>query len=188
MSSIEKTIFDVLDTKQPENIKELILLVQEQVEASTEEIQQQIKILHKQGLVTLEEPTSHKSFFCFIRNKQSLWFWIVLAMSAFSLFSILFIFETQTTLVYIRYSFGFVLVAFLPGYCLTEALFPRKQTLDLIERITFSIGLSFAITALVGLFLSFTPFGLKLSTALPSLGGIVIFLAITALVRKYQKQ
>jgi hypothetical protein len=188
MSSIEKTILDVLDSKHPENVKELILLVQEQVESSTEEIQKQIKSLHKQGLVTLEEPTSHQSFFSFIRNKQSLWFWIILAISAFSLFSILFVNETQTTLAYIRYSFGFVLVAFLPGYCLTEALFPRKQTLDLIERITFSIGLSFAITALVGLFLSFTPFGLKLSTALPSLGGTVIFLAITALARKYQKQ
>ena len=188
MSSIEKTILEVLDTKQPNNVKELILLVQEQVEASTEEIEQQIKSLHKQGLVTLEEPTSHKSFFSFIRDKQSLWFWIILAISSLSLFSILFIIETQTTLAYIRYAFGFVLVAFLPGYCLTEALFPNKPTLDLIERITFSIGLSFAVTALVGLFLSFTPFGLKLSTALPSLGGIVIILAITALFRKYQKQ
>lgn len=188
MSTIEKTILDVLDTKHPENVNELILLVQEQVEASTEEIQQQIKSLHKQGLVTLEEPTNHQSFFRFIRNKQSLWFWIILTISAFSLFSILFILETQTTLSYIRYSFGFILVAFLPGYCLTETLFPKKQTLDSIERITFSIGLSFAITALVGLFLSFTPFGLKLSTALPSLGGTVIILAITALVRKYQKQ
>jgi uncharacterized membrane protein len=86
----------------------------------------------------------------------------------------------------LRYIFGFVLVAFLPGYCLNETLFPRSDVMDIIERFTFSIGLSFAITALVALFLSFTSFGLTLATALPALGSIVIVLAIVALVRKYK--
>ena len=79
-----------------------------------------------------------------------------------------------------------ILVAFLPGYCLTETLFPKKDALDLIERFTFSIGLSFAVTALVGLFLSFTPFGLILETALSALGSLVIVLAVVALIRKYK--
>jgi uncharacterized membrane protein len=89
---------------------------------------------------------------------------------------------------YLRYIFAFVLVAFLPGYSLTETLFPKETALDIIERITFSIGLSFAITALVGLFLSFTPIGLTLPTALPVLGSVVIVLAIVALIRKYKTQ
>jgi uncharacterized membrane protein len=79
-------------------------------------------------------------------------------------------------------------VAFLPGYCLTETLFPKKISLDIIERIAFSIGLSFAVTALVGLFLSFSSLGLTLRTALPTLGSLVIILALTALIRKYKLQ
>jgi hypothetical protein len=188
MSSIEEAILDVLDTKQPDNVKELVLLVQKQVNASSEEIQTHIKSLHQKGLVALDEPAGHQPVFKFVFQKQSLWFWATLAISGFSLLSVLFIPENQIPLSYVRYSFGFILVAFLPGFCLTETLFPRKQSLDLIERITFSIGLSFATTALVGLFLSFTPFGLTLSTALPTLGGLVLALAVIGLFRKYQKQ
>jgi uncharacterized membrane protein len=67
-------------------------------------------------------------------------------------------------------------------------LFPREDALDIIERLTFSIGLSFAVTALVGLFMRFTPIGLTLKTALPALGSLVIVLAIVALIRKYKTQ
>jgi hypothetical protein len=188
MNSIEKVILEVLDTNHPDNVRELILLVQKQVDASTEEIQQQIKSLHKQGLLDLEDPTTHQPFFRFVFQKPNLWFWVIIAISGLSFGSILLIPENQIPLSYVRYSFGFVLVAFLPGFCLTETLFPKKQALDLIERVTFSIGLSFATTALVGLLLSFTPFGLTLSTALPTLGGLVIALAVVALIRKYKKQ
>jgi uncharacterized membrane protein len=119
---------------------------------------------------------------------MSYWFWIVIVLSILSFASIMLLPETGTPLSYIRYVFAFVLVAFLPGYCLTETLFPKEATLDVIERITFSIGLSFAITALVGLFLSFTPIGLTLPTTLPALGSVVIVLAVLALVRKYKTQ
>jgi uncharacterized membrane protein len=80
--------------------------------------------------------------------------------------------------------FGFILASFLPGYCLTEVLFPRKSAMDEIERFTFSVGLSFAVTALVGLFLSFTPFGLTFTTALVTLGFFIIVLALIAYMRK----
>lgn len=188
MNSVEKAVLDVLDTKHPDTVKELILLVQEQVDASSETIQQHIKNLHKQGLVSLEDQQEHKTFFSFISPKPSLWFWIIIAVSALSFVLVVMIPETEQPLSYVRYTFGFVLVAFLPGYCLTETLFPKKQTLDIIERVTFSIGLSFALTALVGLFLSFTPFGLTLATALPSLSGLVFVLAVVALFRKYRNQ
>jgi uncharacterized membrane protein len=76
----------------------------------------------------------------------------------------------------------------LPGYCSTKTLFPKQTTLDEIERITFSIGLSFAITTLMGLFLSFSSIGLTLFTTLPALASIVVVLAVLALIRTYKKQ
>ena len=189
MTSLEVVILDILETKQPENVKELVKLVQEQVDSKLEDIEEEVKSLHRKGLVSLEEPTAQKeNFIGFLSPKKSRWFWAIIATSLLSFVSIIFIPETGTPLSYLRYVFGFVLVAFLPGYCLTETLFPRAAALDIIERFTFSIGLSFAITALVGLFLSFAPLGLTLATSLPALGSVVIVLATVALIRKHQAQ
>jgi hypothetical protein len=188
MNALEKVILDILDTKEPNNVRELVELVQKQVDATPKTIEQEIKSLHKKGLVQLDEPVSHKNFISFMSPKISRWFWIVLGLSALSFLSIVLLPETGPPLSYIRYIFAFILVAFLPGYCLTETMFPKQQTMDVIERTTFSIGLSFAITALSGLILSFTPFGLTLATTLPTLGSIVIALATVALIRKYKIQ
>jgi uncharacterized membrane protein len=145
--------------------------------------------LQKQGLISFEESTYPKEkFVAFISPRVSRWFWIILIVSFFSFASIILIPESGTSLSYLRYIFAFILVAFLPGYCLTETLFPTKTALDMIERLAFSIGLSFAITALVGLFLSFTPLGLTLTTSLSVLGSLVIVLAFMALIRKYKIQ
>ena len=187
MKLLEKAILDILESKQPKNVKELVQLVQEQFDATLEDIEKEIKSLHQKGLVLLEEPRRRKeNFISFLSPRTSRWFWIIIGFSILSFVSILFIPATGTSLSYLRYIFGFVLVAFLPGYCLNEALFPRNDNIDIIERFTFSIGLSFAVTALVGLFLSFSSFGLTFATALPALGSLVIVLAIVALIRKYR--
>ena len=187
MPSLETVILDILEAKQPRNVKELVQLVQEQADATLDDIEKEVKKLHRKGLVALEDPTRHtENFISFLSPRNSRWFWIVIGTSILSFISILFIPETGTPLSYMRYIFAFVLVAFLPGYCLTETLFPREDSLDIIERFTFSIGLSFAVTALVGLFLSFSSLGLTLATALPALGFLVIVLAVFALIRKYR--
>jgi predicted Zn-ribbon and HTH transcriptional regulator len=189
MPSLETLILNVLETKRPRNVKELVKLVQEQADATLEDVEREVKSLHRRGLVALEEPTrSKESFVSFLSLRNSRWFWIVIGTSILSFISVLLIPETGTPLSYVRYVFAFVLVAFLPGYCLTETLFPREDALDIIERFTFSIGLSFAVTALVGLFLSFSSLGLTLGTALPALGSLVIVLAVVALIRKYRMQ
>jgi uncharacterized membrane protein len=189
MKSLDKLILKIVETKQPKNVRELVQLVQEQVEANLEDITSEIKDLQQKGLLTLEAPiilTQH--FSDFLVSRKSLWFWVAICLALLAFISILFFPETGTPLSYIRYAFGFVLAVFLPGYCLTETLFPRKNSMDEIEKFTFSVGLSFAVTALVGLLLSFTPFGLTLTTSLLTLGSIVIVLALVALNRKYKAE
>jgi hypothetical protein len=187
MKSLDKVILKIVETKAPKNVRELVQLVQEEVDANLEDITGEIKDLQQEGLLVLEEPmTPTTNFSDFLSSKKSLWFWVTISLALFAFVSILFFPETGTPLSYLRYAFGFVLAVFLPGYCLTETLFPRKNSMDEIERFTFSVGLSFAVTALVGLFLSFTPFGLTLTTALLTLGSIVIVLALVALNRKYK--
>ena len=189
MKSLDKIILKIVETKQPKNVRELVQLVQEQVDANLEGITREIKDLQQKGLLVLEEPkTPTNRFIDFLSSRKTLWFWVTICLTLLAFLSILFFPETGTPLSYLRYAFGFIFAFFLPGYCLTETLFPRKNSIDEIERFTFSVGLSFAVTALVGLFLSFTPFGLTLTTALLALGSIVIVLALVALNRKYKAE
>lgn len=189
MKSLDKIILEIVETKQPKNVRKLVQLVQEQVGASLDDIAREVRDLQQKGLVVLEEPTIPMKYFSdFLSSRKSLWFWVTISLTLLAFVSILFFPETGTPLSYLRYAFGFVLAVLLPGYCLTETLFPGKNSMDEIERFTLSVGLSFAVTALVGLFLSFTPFGLTLTTALLTLGTIVLVLALVALNRKYKAE
>jgi len=92
-----------------------------------------VKKLHRKGLVALEDPARQsENFSSFLSPRNSCWFWIAIGTSILSFISILFIPENGTPLSYLRYIFAFVLVAFLPGYCLTETLFPKEDALDMI--------------------------------------------------------
>ena len=192
MKSLDRVILKVVETRKPKNVRELVQLVQEQVGASFEEITREVKKLQQKGLVVLEELEEltilkHR-FVDFLFSKKSLWFWVTIGLTFFAFISILFFPESGTPLSYLRYAFGFLFAVLLPGYCLTETLFPRKNAIDEVEKFTFSVGLSFAVTALVGLFLSFTPLGLTLATALLALGSLSILLAIVALLRKHKAE
>ena len=183
--SLSRVILKVIETRQPKDVKELVQFVQEQVDASLHDIKREVKNLQGKEVVTLEESTTHANRLSnLLYSRKNVWFWFIVSFTILVFISIIFFPESGSLLSYLRYSFGFIFAAFLPGYCLTEVLFPRKSSMDEIERFTFSVGLSFAVTALVGLFLSFTPFGLTLTTALVTLGFIVIALALAAFRRK----
>ena len=53
-----------------------------------------------------------------------------------------------------------LLVLFLPGYAITDLLFP-EHSLGIVERLLFGLGLSLPVTALTGLILNLTPWGLQ---------------------------
>jgi uncharacterized membrane protein len=75
----------------------------------------------------------------------------------------------------------FVLV--LPGLALTLALFPAGA-LDTAERILFSLGLSLAVTALSGLALHLTPWGLRPATWATLLGHVTLAAGGAAYLRR----
>ena len=71
----------------------------------------------------------------------------------------------------LRFFFGLALVLFIPGFALTLALWPKtkEDTIDSVERIALSFGLSIAIVPLIGLVLDKTSYGIRLSSMLASL-------------------
>jgi uncharacterized membrane protein len=83
----------------------------------------------------------------------------------------------------LRYVFGFIFVAFLPGYCLVSILFTRENKLDPIEELVLSVALSFGIVGLAGLFLGLSPIGINFTSTTVSLSVIVLVLAVVAFMR-----
>ena len=68
-----------------------------------------------------------------------------------------------------RVVLGLPVVLFFPGFTLLAALFPRKESLNDIERFALSFGLSIVVVPLIGLALNYTPWGIRLYPILISL-------------------
>ena len=85
---------------------------------------------------------------------------------------------------FLRVVFALPSILFIPGYVLIAALFPKKQDLDVIERIALSFGLSIAIVPLVGLALNYTPWGIRLEPVVTSLVVLTVFLSLAGAIRR----
>jgi uncharacterized membrane protein len=84
----------------------------------------------------------------------------------------------------LRYAFGIFFVFLIPGNCLVNILFRKRNKLDIIEEAVLSVALSFGITGLVGLFLGLSPIGINFTSITVSLSGITLALAVAAFVLK----
>lgn len=75
---------------------------------------------------------------------------------------------------------------FFPGYLLIYILFPKKDTLDDMERLLFSFGLSLIIAPIIGLLLNYTPFGIILIYILFALSIFTALMSIIAFIRRWK--
>ena len=90
---------------------------------------------------------------------------------------------SDSLLAVFRYIFGFIFVAFLPGYCLVNILFMNRNKLDFVEEIVLSVALSFGLDGLAGLFLGLSPIGINFTSITISLSAIVLVFAAVVYVR-----
>jgi len=84
----------------------------------------------------------------------------------------------------VRIILGLPFVLFFTGYVSISALFPIKEELDIIERLAFGIGLSIAITSLIGLILNYTLFGIRVYSVAFSLFSFILLVSIVAIYRR----
>jgi uncharacterized membrane protein len=80
--------------------------------------------------------------------------------------------------------FGILFVLFIPGYALTWAFYPRKEQLELIERIILSFALSIST---VSLFIFFMNYVLKISINIFSVFLVIIFLTFLGIAIWYKR-
>jgi len=137
--------------------------------------------LQRNKRVTVQEARLYDSLGSYAWSPLSVWFWAALAAVAASLALIS---VTSGVVLYLRYVFGSVLVLFLPGYALIEALYPKGE-LDELVGFALSIGLSLALVPLTGLALNYTPWGIRLLPVAISLAVLTVSLLLVALERKH---
>jgi uncharacterized membrane protein len=82
-----------------------------------------------------------------------------------------------------RIVLGLPAVLLLPGYALVAALFPRRQSLERIQRIAFIPAMSLAVVPLIGLVLNYT-WGITLESTLISLAAFIFAASVVAWVRR----
>jgi uncharacterized membrane protein len=114
------------------------------------------------------------------------WFEIIVAFTVLTLL-VTYLIPSDSLLVVLRYVFGFVFVAFLPGYCLVNILFMNRNKLDFVEEIVLSVALSFGLDGFVGLFLGLSPIGMNFTSITISLSAVVLVFAAVAFIRKLRE-
>ncbi len=84
----------------------------------------------------------------------------------------------------IRIVLGVPFLIFFPGYAALAGIFPARQSIDGIERIALSFGLSIAIVPLIALALNYTPWGIRLEPILYSVSLFIVTASIVAWLRR----
>ena len=131
----------------------------------------------------ISDPSPPASTFEYLTSGYSMWLWGEVAYLLVTISSI-YLLPQSPPFVYVRYVIGAAAVLYFPGYNLIEALYPKKEDLDSLERLALSIGLSLALVPLTGLLLNYTPWGIRLDPIVISLVVLGMGLALIAAFRK----
>ena len=189
-STLNKTIIQIVNEKNPKNIEQLIELIQQQqypFPLPREKIMQHILNLQNQGKLTLNEnsvsiPMSLKNHFL---SSHSYWYWIIITLALTTTITVFITSENVPPSIYIRYILISIFILFLPGYSLVKLLFATKE-LETIERVALSIGLSLALVPITGLILYYTPWGITTTPITLSLLALTAIFATAAMAREGQ--
>lgn len=179
-SKLEKVILQKASEKES-SLSELVDQISRGFGAKSETVARGVMKLLDEKKIRITEGRPYSSLAGYALSPYSLWFWGPLVSTLVSLGVI---FVTSGFALYLRYVFGSLLVLFLPGYSLIEALFPKRE-LDQLTRLALSIGLSLVLVPLVGLVLNYTPFLIRLLPVALSLASLTIVFLLLALRRKH---
>jgi len=181
---LEKLVKDVASSMENPRLPDLVEKLVKNEGLKFKDATKAVYVLWKKGALEIVEPKPSSTLTGYAISLQSLWFWAITALVTLTV-SIVF-YVVSSPLLYVRYVLGALFVLYLPGSMLIEALYPRREDLDGLERLALSIGLSLAVVPLIGLFLNYTPWGIRLTPIMVSLAGFAEVMAVTALVRKYR--
>jgi hypothetical protein len=194
---LDQTIVQVIKEDKPLTVKQLVSLVKERLPIPEQEILETILRLQSEGKISLakQQPPVSPKLVAYLKTEQALWYWLTMAITIATAAVVFTIPEDFYPWVYIRYVLGTIFVLWLPGYAFIKALFPTRvpiklptETLDTIERIALSLGMSLALVPIAGLLLNYTPWGIRLTPIVLSLLTLTIVFSTAAIIREHQNK
>lgn len=191
---LEQTIIRTIKDKNPQTVEQLVTMIKQNFQIPEEKILQSIIKLQNAKRIHLKKLSQTPLCLAgYLKTNQTLWFWTTIASVITTAIVVFTIPENFYPYVYIRYVLGTIFVLWLPGYTFIKALFPTEvpiktseKSLDTIERIALSFGMSLALVPIIGLLLNYTPWGIRLTPIVLSLLTLTIVFATAAIIREYQ--
>lgn len=101
-----------------------------------------------------------------------------------TLITIIFILTPKLDDTFIKTILELFLILFMPGYSLIAAIYPKKQSIDGIERFTLSFGLSISITTMIGLAIRYTQYLNQFISTFFLLSVFTIIMVFIAFIRR----
>ena len=164
-------------------LDELVASVAAQTGKREDQVAREVYSLREAGKLSLAEPGAPDGLVGYLSRPYGVWVCGVVLFVLLTLASI-FVLPQYPPYIYVRYISGALFILYLPGYTLIEALYPKADELDRLERLALSIGLSLALVPLVGLVLNYTPWAIRLDPILVSLILLTLALSLVAAFRK----
>jgi hypothetical protein len=174
--------------ENPRTVRDLFRIIKlRRPRISEEEFINTIRELKDSGTLTLEPPALRiNSYPAYLKlQDENAWLYLV-ALLTLSTFLAIYVMPSVYPLIIFRWIIGSMFVLFLPGYVTIQALFPEGKELDSIERLALTIGLSLAITPLIGLLLNYTPWGIRLDPIVAALSIFTLGIGMAGSFRKYR--
>ncbi len=184
MTDTPKALLELVKADPRMKVEELVGRLSERQGIRVDQAAKTVYWLWQKGKITLQDPNPPSSMLRYVRSQYNLWFWLLVSMVALTTLSI-YVFPQEAPYIYLRCVLGSFSVLYLPGSVLIEALYPKEEDLEPLERLALSIGLSLALVPLVGLVLNYTPWGIRLNPIFVALSHLTLALAAAAVVRKY---
>ncbi|MEM2129887.1 MAG: DUF1616 domain-containing protein [Candidatus Bathyarchaeia archaeon] len=194
-TAIESLIIETIKTAKPATTKQLVKLIREKISLPEKEIIKLIIELENQNKINLTTPPEPPAptIIAYMVSRKASWYWITIVIAVATAIAVFTIPEEAYPLVYARQALGVIFVLWLPGYAFIKALFPvetpiktSSESLDKIERIALSLGMSLALVPIVGLILNYTPWGIRLTPITLSLLALTTITATVAVLREHQ--
>jgi hypothetical protein len=192
--SIRDIIIKTMKEQKPETTSQLLGFIQKTTNLSEKEIINLLNQLESEDKIhfNMKQEKTFISFRTYLFSFESAWYWTIIAVALVTTLTVFTIPQDWYPLAYIRNVLGVIFVLFLPGYAFVKALFQKKvpiktssESFDTIERVVLSIGMSIALTPIVGLILYYTPLGIGLTPITLSLLALTAVFATAAVTREY---
>lgn len=130
----------------------------------------------------------------YVFSSKALWYWLTILLATTSVIAISVIPENAVPLIYFRSGFGLIFILFLPGFVFIKTLFPTNvpfktssESIDTLERVVLSLGMSLILSSMVGLILDYTPLGVRLASITLSLLTLTVVLATASVFRELKQ-